>query len=469
MEELGIAGENPLVMSTYVPYMPDQAFLLPPDMRDWLPEGHLALCVSDVVDTLDLSGIHQVYENDGRGRPAYHPRMMVKLLTYGYCVGVWSSRKIEKATWTDVAFRVLAANQHPDHDTIATFRRRHLKEFRKLFLQVLRICQDTGLVKLGRVVLDGTKVKANASKHKAMSYDRMLKKEKELQAEIDKLLRQAEKADAVEDARLGKGKREEDLPEELKRRESRLRKIQEAKARLEAEAKAKARREAEKREAKRGPKGGGSGGESPPPDPDEAVPGPKAQKNFTDPDSRMMWNSSTKSFEQAYNAQVVVDEESQVIIASSVTQEGNDKAQLLPMLKLAAENIGHMPGVILADAGYFSGQAVTDKIFSHSELYISPDRWKHGQEPPLSMGPPPPEASVVERMRHKLRTPEGREIYKRRKIIEPVFGQIKEARGFRRFSLRGLDRVAAEWDLICLAHNITKLFRSGWSPALGQA
>lgn len=467
MEGSGSPGENLLVMSTFMPYVPDQPFLLPPDMRDWLPEGHLALCVSDLVDTLDLSDICRVYENDGRGHPAYHPRMMVKLLVYGYCVGVWSSRRIEQATWTDVAFRVLGANQHPDHDTIAAFRQRHLKVFRRLFVQVLKLCQAAGLVKLGRVALDGTKMKANASKHKAMSYDRMLKKEKQLQAEIDKLFRQAEKTDAAEDARLGKGNREDSLPEELKRRESRLKKIQEAKALLEAEAKAQARREAEERETKG--KGSGSGGGSPAPDPDEAVPKPNAQKNFTDPDSRIMWNSSGKCFEQAYNAQVVVDEESQVIIASSVTQEANDKAQLVPMLKLAAGNVGHMPGVILADAGYFSGRAVTDEVFSHSDLYVSPDRCKHGQEPPLAMGPPPLEASVAARMRYKLRTHEGREVYKRRKTIEAVFGQIKEARGFRRFSLRGLDRVAAEWDLVCLAHNITKLFRSGWSPAPGQA
>ena len=209
-------------MSTFMPYVPDQPFLLPPDMRDWLPEGHLALWVSDLVDTLDLSDIRRVYENDGRGHPAYDPRMMVKLLVYGYCVGIWSSRRIEQATWTDVAFRVLGANQHPDHDTIAAFRRRHLKEFRRLFVRVLELCQAAGLVKLGRVALDGTKMKANASKHKAMSYDRMLRKEEQLQAEIDKLLRQAENTDAAEDAQLGKGNREDSLPEELKRRESHM-------------------------------------------------------------------------------------------------------------------------------------------------------------------------------------------------------------------------------------------------------
>lgn len=462
---MGIPTENLPVMSTFIPYMPSQPFLFPPDMREWLPEGHLALVVSDVVDTLDLSGIYRVYENDGRGRPAYHPLMMVKLLIYGYCVGVISSRKIEKATWTDVAFRFLAANQHPDHDTIADFRRRHLKEFRGLFLQVLRICQAAGLVKLGRVALDGSKVKANASKHKAMSYDRMLKAERKLRAEIDKLLREAEKTDTAEDVRFGEGSGETDIPEELRRRESRLKKIQEAKALLEEEAKAKARREAEEsgRES-------GSGGARPAPDPEDAVPEPKAQKNFTDPDSRIMWNSSTKSFEQAYNTQLVVDEESQVIIACSVTQEANDKGQLVSMLRLAAENVGRMPEVILADAGYFSARAVTDGVFSHSDLYVSPDRCRHGQEPPLVTGPPPRQASVTERMRHKLRTKEGREAYKRRKaIVEPVFGQIKEARGFRRFSLRGLDQVAAEWDLVSLAHNITKLFRSGRIAVLASA
>ena len=446
-----------------MPYQPDQLFLLPPDIRDWLPEGHLALYVSDVIDSLDLSSIYRVYENDGRGHPAYHPRMMVKLLIYGYCVGVRSSRKIEKATRMDVAFRVLATNQHPDHDTIAAFRQRHLAEFRRLFLQVLRLCQAVGLVKVGRVILDGTKIKANASKHKAMSYGRMLKKEKELEAEIDRMLREAEKMDASEDAKSGEEQGEDSLSDELKRRESRLEKIREAKARLEAEARAQAVSQAEKRETK--PKDKGSGD---PPNPGEAAPRPNAQKNFTDPDSRIMWNSSAKCFEQGYNAQVVVDEETQVIIACSVVQDANDKGQLVPMLRLAAGNIGRMPGVILADAGYFSGPAVTNEAFSHSDLYVSPDRCKHGHEPPLVVDPPPLDADTTARMRHKLRTRQGREIYKRRKTVEAVFGLIKEVRGFRRFSVRGHDRVAAEWDLVCLAHNVTKLFRAGWSPVLGR-
>lgn len=457
-------------MRTFIAYEPNQPFLLPPDMREWLPEGHLALFVSDVVDTLDLSGIYRVYEGDDRGHPAYHPAMMIKLLVYGYCIGVTSSRKIEEATWGEVAFRVLAANQHPDHDTIADFRKRHLAEFRKLFLQVLRLCQAAGLVKLGRVALDGTKVKANASKHKAMSYGRMLKTEEKLREEIAELLKEVERTDAAEDARFGKGKRGDELPEELRRRQSRLKKIMEAKAFLEAEAQAGAearRREAKEEEARREGKGGTPGGGEPaPPDPEGSVPKPGAQRNFTDPDSRIMWNTS----EQAYNAQAVVDGDSQVIVASAVTQKGNDKEQLVPMIKLAARNLGSMPKVILADAGYFSARAVTDDAFSESELYVPPGKQRHGEELSLAVGPPPENATVAERMRHKLRTERGRENYARRKaIVEPVFGQIKEVRGFRRFSLRGLGHVAGEWDLVCLAHNLSKLFRSGWRPEVLKA
>lgn len=444
-------------------YEPNQPFLLPPDMREWLPEGHLALFVSDVVDALDLSGIYRAYEGEDRGHPAYHPAMMVKLLTYGYCVGVVSSRKIEQATWMDVAFRVLAANQHPDHDTIAAFRKRHLKEFEKLFVQVLRLCQASGLVKLGQVALDGTKMKANASKHKAMSYGRMLKTEKKLREEIKELLRRAERADTSEDALFGKGQRGDEIPEELRRRESRLKKIMEAKALLEAEARAQAGAQGDGSGEKNPPSGqgpGSGGGGTAPREPKEAAPRPEAQKNFTDPDSRIMWNSSAKSFEQAYNAQAVVDGHCQVIVAAAVTQEANDKEQLVPMLTLVKRNLARVPGVILADAGYFSARAVGDSLFSHSEVYIPPDKHRHGEDPPPPNGPPPEGASPAERMRYKLRTEQGRQAYACRKaIVEPVYGQIKEARGFRRFSLRGFASVSAEWQLVCLAHNLLKLFR----------
>ena len=460
-------------MATFIDYEPNQPLLLPPDMREWLPEGHLALFVSDVVDTLDLSGIYRAYEGEDRGRPAYHPAMMVKLLIYGYSIGVTASRKIEDATWLDVAFRVLAANQHPDHDTIVAFRKRHLGEFRKLFSRVLRLCQASGLVKLGQVALDGTKVKANASKHKAMSYGRMLKTEKKLREEIEELLRRAERADTSEDALFGKGKRGDELPEELRRRQSRLKKIMEAKALLEAEARAQAagqERGSEEEKPKQGPGPGPAGGGPAPREPEEAVPKSEAQTNFTDPDSRIMWDSSAKSFEQAYNAQAVVDGDCQVIVAAAVTQKANDKEQLVPMLKLAQWNLGRMPAIILADAGYFSARAVGDELFSHTEVYVPPDKHRHGEAPPPLAGPPPEGASPAERMRYRLRTEPGRQAYARRKaIVEPVFGQIKEARGFRRFSLRGFAQVSAEWQLVCLAHNLRKLFRYGSRPALAEA
>lgn len=465
---MGVSRRKDEVMSTFMAYEPDQPYLLPPDMRDWLPEGDLALFVSDMVDALDLSAIYRAYEGDGRGRPAYHPAMMVKLLIYGYCTGKTSSRKLEEATWRDIAVRVLAANQHPDHDTIAAFRKRHLTELRELFLQVLKMCQAAGLVKLGTVALDGTKMKANASKHKAMSYGRMVEAEARLRREIDELLRRAERIDADEDARFGKGQAGNELPEELRRRESRLKKIQEAKAQLEAEARAKAeerRREAEEQRDKKGPRRGGK----PPviPDPDAAVPDTKAQRNFTDPDSRIMRDNASKRFEQAYNVQAVVDHAAQVIVAAAVTQASNDKKQLVPVLTRLKATLGTMPEVVVADAGYFSTNAVTNTLFADTDLYVSPDKRKHGKEPPVTSEPAPEDAPVIDQMRHKLATEQGRIVYARRKaIVEPVFGQIKEARGFRRFSLRGLEQVAAEWDLICMTHNVLKLFRSGWRPAM---
>jgi transposase len=433
----------------------------------------LALFIGDVVDHLDLSSIRAVYEaGDGRGQPPYHPGMIVKLLMYAYCTGKPSSRKIEKATWEDVAYRVLSCDQHPDHDSIAAFRERHLKALGGMFLQVLRLCQKAGLVKLGHVALDGTKVKANASKHKAMSYERMGETEKRLEEEVARLLAEAQAVDKAEDEQYGKGKRGDELPEELRRRASRLVKIREAKAALEEEAKARAEvqaleahekiEERQRQEAETGRKPGGHGPKVP--DPQAARPEPKAQRNFTDPESRIMKDGT--GFEQAYNAQAVVDAETQVIVAASVTQETNDKRQLVPMLKEAIENVGK-PERASADAGYFSAEAVTDEAVSGIELYVPPDRQKHG-ETSTSEGSPPAEGlSVADQMRQALRTEKGKDTYRMRKaIVEPVFGQIKEARGFRRFSFRGLAKVSAEWDLVCLTHNLLKLFRSGWSPEL---
>ncbi len=461
-------------MKTFKPYSPDQPYLLPPSPREWLPEDHLSYFISDVVDTLDLSPILDVYiGGDGRGQPPYHPVMMVKLLLYAYCVGKPSSRKIERATFEEVPFRVLAAEAHPDHDTIADFRKRHLKSLAGLFLQVLQICREAGLVKLGHVSLDGTKVKANASKHKAMSYDRMEKAEAELVEQIDALLKEAEEVDAEEDAKYGKGKRGDELPKELARRESRLKKIREAKAALEQQAREKAEKkgaeakakidEHERKEKETGKK---TRGRKPTvPDSDAAKPEPKSQRNFTDPESRIMIDGASKGFEQCYNAQAVVDEQSQIIVASDVTQQTNDKQQLIPMMKQAEKNTRTKPDILSADAGYFSEDNLTDEQLKGVDLYVPSNRQKHGNDPASPELPNVVDDTIKEKMRNKLQTDAGKKIYARRKaIVEPVFGQIKEARGFRRFSFRGLENVAAEWDLVCLTHNLLKLFRTGFAP-----
>lgn len=473
----------------------NQVLLLPPSLQDWLPEKHLARFVADLVDQLDLSPILATYaRKDGRGLAGYHPLMLVRLLLYGYCVGIASSRKIERATYEDVAFRYLAADQHPDHDTIATFRQTHLQSLAGLFTQALRMCEKAGLVKLGHVAIDGTKLKANASKHKAMSYDRMVEKEKQLREEVEKLLAQAAQTDAQEDAQYGQGQRGDDLPAELTRRQSRLQKIAEAKAALEQEARERA--EAEKaavearleerrqQEQARGKKFGGR----PPqvPEPEQARPEAKAQRNFTDPDSRIMVDGATKGFVQGYNAQAAVDSQAQIILAAEITQEANDKTQLLAMLEQVQRNVGKLPEHASADAGYFSQAALTDPKLEGVDLLVPPERQKHGTPheqagelphpaPQAAKASPPedasepdtaaPQKSVAERMREKLRSAAGRAIYKMRKaVVEPVFGQIKQRRGFRGFLLRGLKKVSAEWKIICLGHNLLKLFLAGVCP-----
>ena len=454
----------------YREYEPDQLLLLPPDMRAWLPEGHLALFISDVVDELDLSEITERYEeSDGRGYPPLHPRLMVKLLVYAYCKGKPSSRKIEQATYEEVPYRVLAADQHPDHDTIAFFRKRHLAALAGLFVQVLRLCQAAGLVKVGHVALDGTKIKANASKHKAMSYGRMCEKEKELEREVAGLLKEAAAADAAEDARYGKGKRGDELPAELARRESRLKKIREAKAALEAQAREEAAGKAEevKRRLAERQREEDESGRKPPgrppivPDVERATPEAKAQRNFTDPESGIMKDGASKGFEQSYNAQAAVSDGAQVIVAADVTQEPNDKQQLVPMMQQVKGNVGRMPRCGSADAGYFGEEQLGDKSLKGVRLYVPPDRQTHGKDDKSHGKGRGPQTALAKRMRKKLSSAGGRAIYKMRKaIVEPVFGQIKEQRGFRRFSFRGLANVKAEWKLIALTHNLLKLFRA---------
>jgi len=449
-------------LPTFRRYEPNQLLLLPPDMTDWLPADHLVYFVRDVVKQLDLSGIYDCYDGSQGGYPPYHPEMMVCLLIYAYCLGVASSRQIEKATYESVPFRVLTADQHPDHDTISEFRRRHLKELGTLFLQVLRLCRKAGLVKLGHVSLDGTKVHANASKHKAMSYGRMQKSEQELEAEVRRLLKEAEWKDKEEDQRYGKGRRGDELPEELRFKASRLAKIREAKEALEQAA----RRETQQRQAELEKKDDWDRRGRPPKLP-SGEPDPKAQRNFTDPDSRIMKDGATKSFEQCYNCQVAVDGASQIIVATGVTQEANDKRQLKPLLETLKRNLHKKPKQVSGDSGYFSEDNISFLGTERIDGYIATGRIKHTSKVTgCPRGRIPQTATIKDRMARKLQTIHGRLRYGRRKgIVEPVFGQIKHARKFRQFLLRGIDKITSEWDLICLGHNLLKLFRSGWRPA----
>ena len=406
---------------TYLPYEPDQQLLLPAALQEWPPDDHLAYFISDVVDQLDMSEVTARYERERRGGPPYHPRMMVKVLLYGYCVGVASSRRIAQRLHEDIAFRVLAANNTPDFRTISDFRKDNVDALSGLFVQVLALCQQAGLVKLGHVALDGTKVKANASKHKAMSYQRMKEKAAQLAAEVAELLRQAQAADDEEDRRYGKDKRGDELPQELAFREGRLEKIREAMAALEAEAQAAG----EQAEAE--------GGKHP------GVPDDKSQRNFTDTESRIMPAPGGKDFLQAYNCQAVA------------------------MMEETIDNVGAVPREVSADAGYYSAKAVDELYALGVDPFVAPEQTRHGRVvPPAPRGRIPSHLSPRDRMRRKLQTKRGRQSYAlRMQTVEPVFGQIKQGRGFRQFLLRGLEKVNGEWSLICTGHNLLKLFRFG--------
>jgi hypothetical protein len=357
---------------------------------------------------------------------------------YAYCVGVFSSRKIQRRLVEDVAFRVLAAGNAPDFRTIADFRKTHLSALRGFFEQVLHLARELGAPRLGRVALDSSKVKANASKHKAMSYGRMREKQRQLRDEVNQLLTQAEAADATEDAEFGADQRGDELPAELQRRESRLKRIREAQRALEARAKAEAAAVGQPTET--------------------AKPDPKAQYNFTDPESRIM--KGPDGFVQAFNVQVAVDD-LQLIVGQAVTQETNDKKQLMPMITTIAQQSEDTPVQILADAGYCSDDSLTAIAGTGIDAYISTRKQKHGERPgPCPRGPLPKTATIVDRMARKLLTKTGAAVYAARKgIVEPVIGQIKHARGFRQFLLRGFEKVQGEWSLVCMTHNILKLYR----------
>jgi transposase len=428
-----------IMSKTFRSYLPEQDLLLPPSLREWLPDDHLAYFVSDVVDQLDLSAIESVYEEEDRGQPPYHPRMMTKILLYGYCVGVFSSRKIQKRLVEDVAFRVLAAENQPDFRTISDFRKLHLQALQELFRQMLRITLATGTMKLGRVALDGSKMKANASKHQAMSYGRMKETEKRLKEEVRRLLEEAEAVDAEEDARYGRDRRGDELPEELQRRETRIQRIREARRTLEERAREEADSEGRFSE--------------------EAQPDPKAQYNFTDPESRIM--KGPDEFVQGYNTQIAVEPNFQLIVGQTVTPAANDKQQVVPLVEAIQEQSGQKPKEVLADSGYCSEKNLHYLTQKKIEGFVATEKQKHNQRrEPCQRGPLPAGATRVERMQRKLETKDGAAVYATRKtIVEPVFGQIKQARGFRQFLLRGLEKVRGEWALICLTHNILKLHK----------
>ena len=487
------------LMKRYRPWSPEQSYLLPPSPLEWLPEGHLAYFVLDTVRDLDLGDIERAIQaKDGRGERPYSPSMMVALLLYAYCVGVFSSRRIARATYEDVAFRVLAAGSQPHFTTINQFRLDHRQALAELFVQVLRLCRKAGLVKLGHVAIDGTKVEASASKHKAMSYKRMQEEEARLRSEIDALLARADDADRKEDELHGVGRAPDDLPHELQRREARLKKIREAKAALEQEAKEARAAELRERAAEQREKAANETvapgerkrakdraarseakaeelaasddeGDDDPSSPGssglprhrmqctvEGTPRPTSQRNFTDPDSRVMFKG--KNVIQAFNAQAAVDSESQVILAVAVTNQPQDSEHFAPMLERVKSNCGEDPAVITADAGYFSQENVRICEERGIEPFIAVGKEGKSSDTP---GPDTPAHRAKLRMATKLRTERGAELYAQRKaIVEPPFGQIKQARGFRRFSFRGTANVAAEWSFVCLTHNLLKLFRS---------
>jgi transposase len=489
-------------MKSYRAWSPGQSFLLPPSPLEWLPEGHLAYFVLELVETIDLSAMTEAIQaKDARGERPYPPALMIALLLYGYATGVFSSRKIARATYSDVAFRVIAGGAHPHFTTINDFRSKYRGECSKLFLHVLRLCQTAGIVTLGHISIDGTKVNANASKHKAMSYERMQAEELRLAAEIDVLMKKAEEADRKDDAQFGVGRDSDDLPEELRIRERRLLRIREAKAALEKEAAAtraaelrklaagqreKAADESidaaeraraatrasiseEKAKDMSGDDSDGEGGgtartanELPKhrvaTDAD-GTPAPKAQRNFTDADSRIMIRAA--AVVQSFNAQIAVDGEAQVIVAECVTNQSPDQEHFSPMVERVIANCGRPPEVLTADNGYLSKAAIEQSERLGIDAYIACGKEGQIQAKPPGTGPDGPALRARARMAAKVASSEGHALYARRKVIaEPPFGQIKEVRGFRRFSMRGLPKVRAEWSFVCLTHNLLKLFRN---------
>jgi transposase len=446
----------------------DQPFLLPPSLHDWLPEDHLARFVADVVHHLDLGEIYNCYERkDERGLAAYHPEMLTRLLLYGYAIGESSSRRIEQATYDNVAFRYLAANQHPDHDTIASFRQQHLENLSLLFVQALQMCQKAGLVKMGHVAIDGTKLQANASTHRSMGSGKLNEQEQYWKQQVDEMLRRACEMDETE----GRGGQQRcgELPADLAQAQTRLKRLEQAKRELEQEAQQRLA-EAKREWSSRGKRGRPRKGEEPRLHTNEChkerkryyralrnAACPSRAQNLTDPDSRQMHDTGEALFVQGYNAQLAVDAETQVIVAAEVTQDVLDRSQLSAMMESTERNAGQRPEVITADAGYWNTETVQKAICSGAQVLVPPDgsATLKTRQPRQMINNP-----LAQRMRAALATETGRALYGMRQgIVEPVIGYIKDVRGFRRFALRGLSRVRAEWRIICTTHNLLKLFR----------
>ena len=434
--------------TSFLPYEPNQTFLLPPSPSEWLPENHQVYFVGDIIDRLDLQKFYARYQGDGRRNQPYDPAMLVKVLVYGYATGVFSSRKLAKKLYEDVAFRLLGAGNFPSHRTICDFRLEHLPELTELFVAVARLAKELGLVKLGTIALDGTKVKAHANKHKAMSYGRMKEQEQKLKQEIEELLERARLTDAQEDAQWGADQGEEQLPKELQRRQERLAKIQAAKVRLE-QRQAQADRERGRHRDDEQRRGDGAGRPFKRP---FGVPEDKAQDNFTDPQSRIMKMGT--AFEQCYNAQAVVDAHSQLIVASGLTNSAADNEELVPMVEAVKENLGELPKTVLGDTGFRSEDGFAKLEEKGVEGLVA-----LGREGKARTAIDPKQYPATARMAERLASKEGQAHYRRRKaIVEPVFGWIKHAMGFRQFSLRGIDKVRGEWGLVCLALNVRRMW-----------
>ena len=461
----------------------DQQFLMPPSLQDWLPENHLARFIADVVNELDLSSIYAEYERkDGRGLSAYHPLLITRLLLYGYCIGTTSSRKIEQATHDNVAFRYLSADQHPDHDTLAAFRQQHLEALAGLFVQALRLCQKAGLVKLGNVAIDGTKIKANASTRRSVGYEKISEREQHWRSEVERLLNQAQQTDQDEDQRFGVGQPADPLPDDLASAQKRLQRLQQARTELEQEAKeqlqaavndlplrkagrpskaeqasktTKSRQQRDK-ETKRRIRAA------------KNAAAPSRQYNFVDADSRVMKDNGPKAFVQGYNVQIAVDAYAQIIVAAEITQQTTDRQQLVPLVKSVRSSAQATPETITADAGYWDTTSLLDPSLQGIQVLVTPD--SNPQPPGAPLPPTAPRNEQAIRMREALASQEGKARYALRKsTVEPVFGQIKEARGIRRFRLRSLPKVTSEWKLICATHNLLKLFRFRAAAAIAAA